>query len=77
MWWGQVFDHSQHPESWNELEVDDAADNPEVKNQVVEDGSFADPPELRLMSHRGGWLKWGKLQTLPSGVVEIKVIRSA
>ena len=72
--WGQVSDHSQHPESWNELEVDDAADKSEVQNQVVEDGSFADPPELRLLSDRAAWRKWEKLESLPSGDLTIKVI---
>ena len=72
--WGQVTDHSQHPASWNELEVDDAADTLEIKNQILEDGSFADPPELRLLSDRGAWRKWEKLQTLPSGDIKVKVI---
>ena len=67
-------DHSQHPESWNELEVDDAADTCEVKTQVLEDASFADPPELRLLSDRGAWRKWEKLRTLPSGDLKVKVI---
>ena len=72
--WGQVSNHSQHPESWNELEVDDAADTIEVRNQILEDGSFADFPELRLLSDRGAWRKWEKLQTLPSGDLKVKVI---
>ena len=72
--WGQVTDHSQHPASWNELEVDDVADTLEIKKQIVEDGSFADPPELRLLSDRGAWRKWEKLQTLPSGDIKVKVI---
>ncbi|DBA90551.1 TPA: hypothetical protein ACH3X1_003799 [Trebouxia sp. C0004] len=73
--WGQVSDHSQQPESWNELEVDDAADKSEVRNQVLEDGSFADPPELRLLSDGGAWRKWEKLQTLPSGDLKVKAVK--
>ena len=73
--WGQVSNHSQDPESWNELEVDDAADTIEVRNQTLEDGSFADIPEMRLLSDRGAWRKWDKLQTLPSGDLKVKVIR--
>ena len=72
--WGQVSDHSQHPASWNELEVDDAADAIEVRDQILEDGSFAGPPELRLLSDRGAWRKWEKLQTLPSGDLRVKVV---
>ena len=51
--WGQVSDNSQQPESWNEVDVDDTADKAEVRRQVVHDGSFADPPELRLLSKGG------------------------
>ena len=71
---GQVSDHSQDPQSWNEVEVDDAADKPEVENQVLEDGSFPDPPELRLLSDRGALCKWQKLHTLPSGDLTVKVM---
>ena len=54
--------------------MDDAADTLKIKNQILEDGSFADPPELRLLSDRGAWRKWERLQTLPSGDIKVKVI---
>lgn len=38
--WGQLPAHAQHPDSWNELEVDDAADISELKRQVVIDSSL-------------------------------------
>ncbi|KAL3145942.1 hypothetical protein ABBQ38_015302 [Trebouxia sp. C0009 RCD-2024] len=72
--WGQVSDHPQQPESWNEVEVDDTADKYEVRRQVLEDGSFADPPELRFLSKGGAWRKWENSQTLPSGDLKVKVI---
>ena len=72
--WGQVSDHSQQPESWNEVEVDDTADRSEVRKQVLDDGSFADPTELRLLSEGGAWRKWKSFHTLPSGDLKVKVI---
>lgn len=75
MCWGQVSNHSQDPESWRELEVDDTADTTEIRNQILEDGSFADIPEKSLLSDRGAWRKWDKLQALPSGDLKAKVIR--
>ena len=72
--WSQVSDHTQKPGIWNEVEVDDAADATEVKDQVLEDGSFAHPPELRLLLNSGSWLKWDKLRALPSGDLKVKVI---
>lgn len=72
--WGQVSDNSQQPESWNEVDVDDTADKAEVRRQVVHDGSFADPPELRLLSKGGAWRKWENCQTLPPGDLKVKVV---
>ena len=72
--WGQVSDHSQQPESWNEVDVDDSADKVEVRRQVLLDGSFADSPELRLLSEGGAWRKWENCQTLPAGNLKVKVI---
>ncbi|KAL3155883.1 hypothetical protein ABBQ32_012883 [Trebouxia sp. C0010 RCD-2024] len=72
--WGQVSDHSQQPESWNEVDVDDSADKAEVKRQVLHDGSCADSPELRLLSEGGAWRKWENCQTLPAGNLKVKVI---
>ena len=72
--WGQVSDHSQEPESWNEVDVDDTADKAEVRRQVLLDGSFADPPELRLLSEGGAWRKWENCQTLPPGNLKVKAI---
>ncbi|DBA84462.1 TPA: hypothetical protein ACH3X1_006089 [Trebouxia sp. C0004] len=72
--WGQVSDHSQQPESWNEVDVDDSADKAEVRRQVLHDGSFADSPELRLLSEGGAWRKWENCQTLPAGNLKVKVI---
>ena len=54
--------------------MDNAADTIEVRTQILEDGSFSKFPELRLLSDRGAWRKWEKLQTLPSGDLKIKVI---
>ena len=72
--WRQVSDHSQEPESWNEVDVDDTADKAEVRRQVVHDGSCADPPELRLLSEGGAWRKWENCQTLPPGNLKVKAI---
>ena len=71
--WGQVSDHSQQPESWNEVDVGDTADKAEVRRQVLHDGSLADPPELRLLSEAGAWRKWENCQTLPPGNLKVKV----
>ena len=72
--WGQASDHSQQPESWNEVDVDDSADKAEIRRQVLHDGSFADSPELRLLSEGGAWRKWENCQTLPPGNLKVKVI---
>ena len=72
--WGQVSEHSQQPESWNEVDVDDMADKAEVRRQVLDDGSFAEPPGLRLLSEGGAWRKWENCQTLPPGNLKVKVI---
>lgn len=56
----------------------DAADTSEVKNQNLQDGSFANLPELRLVSDRGAWRKWPSGRSirilLPSGHLKVKVI---
>ena len=72
--WGQVSDHSQEPESWNEVDVDDTADIDEVRRQVLPDGSFADPPELRLLSEGGAWRKWENCQTLPPDNLKVNAV---
>ena len=72
--WGQASDHSQQPESWNEVDVDDSADKAEIRRQVLHDGSFADSPQLRLLSGGGAWRKWENCQTLPPGNLKVKVI---
>ncbi|KAL3134997.1 hypothetical protein ABBQ32_007948 [Trebouxia sp. C0010 RCD-2024] len=61
-------------ESWNEVDVDNTADKAEVKRQVLHDGSFADPPELRPLSDGGAWRKWKNCQTFPPGNLKVKVI---
>ncbi len=72
--WGQVPDDSREPESWNEFDVENTADKLEVKDQLLEDGCFADPPELRLLSSGNAWRRWDKVQALPAGDLKIKVI---
>ena len=52
----------------------DTADKAEVKRQALHDGSFADPPELRLLSKGGAWRKWENCQNLPPGDLKVKVI---
>ncbi|KAL0040569.1 hypothetical protein WJX77_011139 [Trebouxia sp. C0004] len=47
---------------------------PLPKRQVLHDGSFADSPELRLLSEGGAWRKWENCQTLPAGNLKVKVI---
>ena len=72
--WGQASDHSQQPESWNEVDVIDSADEAEIRRQVLLDGSFAGSPELRLLSGGGAWRKWENCHTLPPGNLKVKVI---
>ncbi len=74
VYWGQVSDDSREPESWNEFDVENTADKIEVKRQVLEDGLFNDPPDLRLLSSSNAWRKWDKVQALPAGDLKIKVI---
>ncbi len=74
VYWGQVSDGSCEPETWNEFEVETTADKTEVRRQVIENGIFADPPELRLLLSSNAWCKWDKVQTLPAGDCKIKVI---
>ncbi len=75
--WGQVFDHSREPEGWNEFETEDTADKREVADQLLEDGNFASPPELRLLSSSNAWRNWDRVQALPAGDLKIKVIHHA
>lgn len=46
--WGQVSDHSFEPEGWNEFDIEDTAEKPESKDQLLEDGNFTDVPQLKL-----------------------------
>ncbi len=62
--WGQVSEHSHQPVSWNEIKVDEAADRSEIRKQVLQDDSLANLPELRLLSTRGAWHKWDRVDTL-------------
>lgn len=72
--WGQVSEHSHQPVSWNEIKVDEAADRSEIRKQVLQDDSLANLPELRLLSTRGAWHKWDRVDTLLADDLKIKVI---
>ena len=74
VYWARVSEPSGEPQSWSEFEVNDTADNDEVRQQLLLDSSFANPPELRLKSEKGGWRKWKTCQTLPPGDLYIKVV---
>ena len=74
VFWCQFPENPQQPESWNVVDVHDAADKTEVRRQVLDDGSFDDSPELRLLLKGGAWRKWENFQTLPSGVLKVQVI---
>ncbi len=75
--WSQVSDYSREPESWNEFDIEDTAEKLEVKDQLLEEGTFTTVPELKLLSSGNAWRRWDNVQALPAGDLKIKVIYHA
>ena len=72
--WGQVSDHCYEPGGLDEFDIEDTAEKPEIKDQLLENGKFTDVPQLRLLSSGNAWHRWDDVQALPAGDLTIKVI---
>ena len=53
--WGQVSDHSFEPEGWNEFDIEDTAEKPESKDQLLEDGNFYLCSAAQTLSSGNAW----------------------
>ena len=46
----------------------------EVTDQLLEDGTFPDVAQLRLLSSGKSWRRWDNVKALPAGHFKVKVV---